>query len=103
MQNRWVWQLGVLHSALDRLDALHEKWLHTRDSLATDARPGTETFDDALSAHHAEAWSSLDDWATHGHAIHDINATARHAPSPLAPPPPVTASPANGRTSKVRS
>ncbi|CAM5570106.1 hypothetical protein [Streptomyces aurantiogriseus] len=103
VQNRWVWQLGVLHEALDRLDALHEKWLQTRDSLPADARPGTETFDDALAVHHAEAWSSLDDWATHGHAIRDINAAARHAPSPLAPPPTATAAPSTGRAGKVRS
>ncbi|MGW0710498.1 hypothetical protein ACWD4G_31845 [Streptomyces sp. NPDC002643] len=98
-----MWQLGVLHEALDRLDGLHEKWLETRDSLPAGARPGTEAFDDALAVHHAEAWSSLDDWATHGHVIRDINTAARHAPSPLAPPPTATAAPATGRASRVRS
>ncbi|MDX2828397.1 hypothetical protein PV416_46990 [Streptomyces ipomoeae] len=102
VQSRWVWQLGVLHAALDRLDALHEKWLQTRDSLPADARPGTEAFDDALAAYHAEAWSSLDDWATHGHAIGDINTAARHAPSTLAPPPTTTAAPATGHAGTVR-
>ncbi|WP_235991144.1 hypothetical protein [Streptomyces ureilyticus] len=103
VQNRWVWQLLVLREALDRLDVLHEKWLRTRDSLPADARPGNEAFDDALAEHHAEAWSCLDDWGTHGHAVRDINAAARHAPSPLAPPPTAAAAPVTGRAGKVRS
>lgn len=102
VQNRWVWQLGTLRDALDRLDALHEQWLQTRDSLPADARPGTPAFDDALAEYHAEAWSCLDDWATHGHAVHDIHTAARHAPSTLAPPPTATAAPSTGRTNPVR-
>ncbi|MGW7423634.1 hypothetical protein ACWGJB_26960 [Streptomyces sp. NPDC054813] len=102
VQNRWIWQLGTLRDALDRLDALHEQWLQTRDSLPADARPGTPTFDDALAEYHAEAWSCLDDWATHGHAVHDIHTAARHAPSTLAPPPTATAAPSTGRTNPVR-
>ncbi|QOV47759.1 hypothetical protein IPT68_24835 [Streptomyces chromofuscus] len=102
VQNRWVWQLGTLRDALDRLVALHDQWLQTRDSLPADARPGTPAFDDALAEYHAEAWSYLDDWATHGHAVHDIHTAARHAPSTLAPPPTATAAPSTGRTNPVR-
>ncbi|MCP3821385.1 hypothetical protein NLX86_25800 [Streptomyces sp. A3M-1-3] len=102
VQNRWGYQLGVLYAALDRLDALHQEWLETRDSLPADARPGTAAFADALAEHHAESWSYLDDWATHGQAIGDINSAAPQAPSPLAPPPTVTAVPASGQTTSVR-
>ncbi|WP_244188960.1 hypothetical protein [Streptomyces yokosukanensis] len=99
MQNRWGFQLGVLATALDRLDALHEQWERTRDSLPADARPGTPVFDDALAEHHAECWTYLDDWASHGDALGEINSAARHAPSLLAPPP--TAVRAPGRTASA--
>ncbi|MEU9396953.1 hypothetical protein AB0D86_44055 [Streptomyces sp. NPDC048324] len=102
VQSRWVWQLGVLHDALDRLDALHEKWRETLDNLPADARPGTSAFDDALAEHHDECWSHLDDWATHGQAIVEINAAARHAPSPLAPRPTTTAALSTNQASTVR-
>ncbi|MFE7116515.1 hypothetical protein ACFU99_13990 [Streptomyces sp. NPDC057654] len=102
IQPRWAYQLGVLHTALDQLDALHQQWLHTRDGLPADARCGTPAFDDALAEHHAEAWSYLDDWATHGPALGEINAAARHAPSPLAPAPVPAVSPAPGPTAAVR-
>ncbi|MEV0472526.1 hypothetical protein [Streptomyces prunicolor] len=101
VQSHWVYRLGVLHAALDQLDALHEQWLRTRDDLPA-AAPGTPAFDDALAEHHAECWSYLDDWATHGHVIGDINSSARHAPSPLAPPPRAAPAPAAGRTIEVR-
>ncbi|MET7290924.1 hypothetical protein ABZS79_01975 [Streptomyces griseoloalbus] len=94
VQSRWVYQVGVLRDALDRLDELHEQWLVTRDALPATAKPGTPDFDDALAAHHAESWSYLDDWATHGKALREINTAARKAPSPLAPtstPAPATA------------
>ncbi|MGC0405258.1 hypothetical protein RKD27_007902 [Streptomyces sp. SAI-126] len=103
VQAHWVYRLGVLRGALDRLDVLHEQWLLTRDGLPAGAGPGTSVFDDALAEHHAECWSHLDDWATHGSVIGDINTAARHAPSPLAPPPvalPVL--PAPGPTLTVR-
>ncbi|MEU6227509.1 hypothetical protein [Streptomyces sp. NPDC047042] len=103
VQAHWAYRLGVLHDALDRLDALHEQWLGTRDNLPATAGSGTAVFGDALAEHHAECWSYLDDWATHGHVIGDINTAARYAPSPLAPPPvdkPVL--PAPGRTITVR-
>mgnify|MGYP001064376800 CR=1 FL=1 len=87
VQSRWVYQLGVLHAALDRLEQLHEQWLETRDALPTTAKPGTTAFDDALAEYHAESWSYLDDWATHGKTLREINAAARSAPSPLAPAP----------------
>ncbi|WP_437053510.1 hypothetical protein [Streptomyces sp. enrichment culture] len=102
MQTRWAYQLGVLRAALERLDALHEEWLHTRDSLPADAHPGTPAYDDALAEHHAECWSHLDDWAIHGHVLHEINAAAQHAPSPLAPRPTTRAARAAGRTHAVR-
>jgi hypothetical protein len=102
VQNRWVWQLGTLRDALDRLDALHEEWLQTRDGLPADARPGTEVFDDALAVHHAEAWASLDDWATHGHAVVDIHTAARHALSALAPKRTTTAALSPGQRSPAR-
>ncbi|MEU7033588.1 hypothetical protein ABZ958_07895 [Streptomyces sp. NPDC046237] len=80
VQNRWVWQLGTLHNALERLESLHAEWLQTRDSLPANARPGTDIYEDALADYHAEAWSYLDDWATHGRAILDIHAAALKAP-----------------------
>ena len=92
VQSRWVYQLGVLHTALDRLDELHEQWLLNRDALPATARPGTPDFDDALAEHHAESWSYLDDWATHGKALREINTAARRAPSPLVPTPAFTPS-----------
>ncbi|WP_258037958.1 MULTISPECIES: hypothetical protein [unclassified Streptomyces] len=100
VQNRWVYQLGVLQTTLDRLDELHEQWLETRDSLPANAKPGTPVFDDALAEHHAESWSYLDDWACHSQALREINSTARDIPSPLAPPP--TTVPAPGRRTPVR-
>ena len=99
-QNRWGYQLSVLNTALDRLDALDEDWQETRDILPSG--PGTPLFDDALADHHTESWSYLDDWATHGYVLIDINSAARHTPSPLAPPPTATAAPASGRSTAVR-
>ncbi|MFE6166023.1 hypothetical protein ACFQ7F_44810 [Streptomyces sp. NPDC056486] len=87
VQSRWGYQLGVLGDALDQLDELHEQWLETRDALPLTAKPGTTDFDDALAEHHAESWSYLDDWATHGKALQEINTAARKARSPLAPAP----------------
>ncbi|WP_406357248.1 hypothetical protein OHB56_32910 [Streptomyces sp. NBC_01635] len=85
LQPRWAWQLGTLRDALDRLDTLHQEWQQTCADLPLTALPGTPTYDDALADHDAEAWSYLDDWATHGHAVIDITTTARSTPSPLAP------------------
>ncbi|MGW3835110.1 hypothetical protein [Streptomyces microflavus] len=98
VQGRWIYQLGVLRDALDRLDELHEEWQSTRDALATTSKPGTPDYDDALAEHHAESWSCLDDWATHGKAIQEINTAARKSRSPLAPAPvPATAQRAAAR------
>ncbi|MEU6964255.1 hypothetical protein [Streptomyces chrestomyceticus] len=102
VQSHWVYRLGILHTALDRLDALHEQWLLTRDGLPAGARPGTPAFDDALAEYHAESWSYLDDWATHGHVLQDINSAARHTSAPLALPPTATAVPAPDRSPSVR-
>jgi hypothetical protein len=96
-----VYQLGVLQGALDHLDTLHEEWLQTRDGLPA-ARPGSPAFDDALAEYHAESWGYLDDWATHGQALREINSAARHAPSPLAPPPTTAPAPARGSAAPVR-
>ncbi|WP_236570843.1 hypothetical protein [Streptomyces sp. GF20] len=93
VQSRWVYQVSILTSALDRLDNLHEQWLRTRDTLPLNSGPGTPDYDDALAEYHADAWSSLDDWATHGLALSEIAAAARTAPSPLAPAPAVAATP----------
>ncbi|CAM5655800.1 hypothetical protein SPURM210S_00953 [Streptomyces purpurascens] len=86
VQSRWVYQV-VATPALDRLDELHEQWLLTRDALPATAKPGTAEFDDALAEHQAESWSYLDDWATHGKALREINTAARKAPSSLVPMP----------------
>ncbi|MFF3412549.1 hypothetical protein ACFYW8_41730 [Streptomyces sp. NPDC002742] len=102
VQHRWVYHLGVLRAALDRLDELTEQWLETRDSLPANAQPGTPEFDDALAEYHAESWSYLDDWATHSQALREINTAARNAPSPLAPPPTTAPAPAADRRAPAR-
>ncbi|MFJ7527971.1 hypothetical protein ACIQ1S_23960 [Streptomyces griseus] len=84
VQGRWIYQLGVLRDALDRLDELHDEWQATHDALPITARPGSPDNDDALAEHHAESWSNLDDWSTHGRAIQEINTAARRTRSPLA-------------------
>ncbi|MFG3384028.1 hypothetical protein [Streptomyces sp. NPDC047999] len=100
MQGRWVYQLGVLHHALNRLDELHEQWLQTLDAPPASAKPGTPAYNDALAEHHAESWSYLDDWATHGKALGEINSAARKAPSSLAPAPRPTAAPNRHTTAR---
>lgn len=102
VRSHWGWQLGVLRDALDRLDALHDEWVQTRESLPAAARSGTPAFDDALAEHHAECWSYLDTWATHGDIVLDINSAARHAPTPSVPSPAVTAVPASDRAKPGR-
>ncbi|MFD8847596.1 hypothetical protein [Streptomyces sp. NPDC059604] len=101
VQSRWIYQVGVLHTALDRLDDLHEQWLETQDGLPT-AKPGNPAFDDALAEHHAESWSYLGDWAAHGHILREINSAARKAPSPLAPAPAAAPATAPGRRIPAR-
>ncbi|MFK4688303.1 hypothetical protein [Streptomyces pristinaespiralis] len=102
VQSHWGWQLGVLRDALDRLDALHEEWVQTRDGLPAAARPGTPALDDALAEHHAECWSYLDTWATQGSVVRDINSAARQASTPSVPSPTVTAVPASDRAKPGR-
>jgi hypothetical protein len=102
VQSSWIWQLNTLRTALEELDSRHEQWLELRAELPAEARPGTPLFDDALADHYADAWSSLDDWATNGQAIFDINSAARHAPSPLAPRPTTTVVPSAGHSGAVR-
>ncbi|MFJ7997478.1 hypothetical protein ACIQ7D_10080 [Streptomyces sp. NPDC096310] len=100
VQHRWIWQLSTLRAALEQLDTLHEEWLATRDSLPADAKPGTAVFDDALAEYHGEAWSYLDDWATHGHVIREIHTATPPAPS-TSPRSPASAA-APGRTTTAR-
>ncbi|MGW5120257.1 hypothetical protein ACWEQ8_33205 [Streptomyces noursei] len=96
IQHRWGYQLNELHAALDHIDALDKEWQRTREQFPADARPGTPAFDNALAEHHAASWHYLDNWAFYGHALGEINSAARHASSPLAPPP--TTSPAPSQT-----
>ncbi|MFE9686755.1 hypothetical protein [Streptomyces sp. NPDC006285] len=102
VQMRWSYQLDLLRDALDRLDALQEDWLSTRDSLPAHAKPGTPVHDTALAEYRAECWSYLDDWASHGHILREINTTASATPSPLPPPPTALPAPAAGRPSTAR-
>ncbi|MFE9905029.1 hypothetical protein [Streptomyces achromogenes] len=97
-QTRWVHQLGVLRGALDRLDRLNEEWLATQDSLPA----GSEAFETALAEHHAECWSYLDDWATHGHVIGEINTAVKRAPSFWSRPPAARLAPATSRATMAR-
>lgn len=92
VQSRWVYQLGLLTTALDRLEELDQQWLETQDSLSS-VTPGTTAYGDALAEHHADGWNALDDWTTHGKTILEINAAARKAPSPLAPRPALAPAP----------
>ncbi|GAA2312692.1 hypothetical protein GCM10010416_27510 [Streptomyces caniferus] len=91
IQSRWVWQLGVLHSALDHLAALQEEWLATRDSLPPSARPGTWLYDDERAQRNAEAAHYIDEWASAGETVLEIHQAAQQTPSPLTITPPVPA------------
>ncbi|MFK8909812.1 hypothetical protein [Streptomyces sp. YS-3] len=85
LQSRWPWQLGVLDDALTQLGALQQQWLEARAALAPTDRPGSFAYDDALAERNEEAWSYLDDWATHGKALLEIQAAAQgHPPRPPA-------------------
>ncbi|MFD8064208.1 hypothetical protein ACFXA0_24145 [Streptomyces cyaneofuscatus] len=98
MQGRWIYQLSVLRDALNRLNELHDEWQATRDTLPIAAQPGTPVYEDALAEYHAESWSCLDDWSTHGRVISEVNTAARGIRSPLAPTP----SPAPARHTAAR-
>ncbi|WP_309505395.1 hypothetical protein [Streptomyces phytophilus] len=100
VQSRWRWQIDVLRSALDQLDEQHEQWLQTRDGLPANASPGNAVYDDALAEYHAEAWSHLDTWATHGDALREINTAFRRAPAPRSVPP--TTAPVRGARNPAR-
>lgn len=102
IQARWVWELGTLHTALGQLRTLQSEWVEFRDSLPASAGPGTEQYDDLLADINADAWSSLDDWATHGQSILDIHVAARQAPSPLTTSAPIQAPAPVARTGTVR-
>jgi len=91
IQPRWVWQLGVLHSALDHLAALQEEWLATRDSLPPSARPGTMLYDGERAVRNTEAMHYLDEWASAGEALLEIHRAALWAPPALTATAPVRA------------
>ncbi|MGP9017661.1 hypothetical protein ACT1U9_04520 [Streptomyces sp. BR1] len=80
LQSRWPWQLGVLDDALTQLGTLQQQWLEARDALPPTARPGSFAYDDALAERNEEAWSYLDDWATHGHALLEIQSAVQELP-----------------------
>ncbi|MDX3855653.1 hypothetical protein [Streptomyces sp. AK02-01A] len=97
IQPRWTYQLGRLHSALERLTELRDDWLATRDSLPPSAEPGSAEYDDARAERNGEAWSYLDEWASAGDVLLEIHRAAEHIPptppahepvSTPAPPPP---------------
>ncbi|AJC55081.1 hypothetical protein [Streptomyces sp. 769] len=97
IQPQWVWQLSTLSTALSKLAELERAWLDTLASLPPSARPGTPEWDDAVAERNAEAWSYLDDWASHSKALLEIQAatldfpprsptlTAAKAPRPAPP------------------
>ncbi|WP_253917082.1 hypothetical protein [Streptomyces sp. MNP-20] len=80
IQSRWIWQLGVLDDALKQLDVLQQEWLEARDALPPSARPGSFAYDDTLAERNEEAWSYLDDWASHGTALLEIQAAVQDLP-----------------------
>ncbi|MFC9485997.1 hypothetical protein ACFTZM_07950 [Streptomyces hydrogenans] len=83
IEPRWPWRLSELAQAYDRLEALRAEWAQTREAMRT-SRPAHEEFIDALAERNAEAWSYLNAWATHGHALLDLHAVALKAPAPVA-------------------
>lgn len=87
VQPRWGYQLGVLRDSLDQLDALDERWAQTVDSLDPGEGIGTPAYETALAEHHADSFSYIDAWITHGSAVREINTAARHSSSSLAPVP----------------
>ncbi|MFJ2509914.1 hypothetical protein ACIQJX_26770 [Streptomyces griseoviridis] len=91
VQNRWAYQVSVLSYALERLDDLHERWLATQNGLPLTATPGTDDFDAALAEHHADSWSYLDDWATQGQALREVNAAAQRTTRGHSAPVPASA------------
>ncbi|MEV0259031.1 hypothetical protein AB0H82_32800 [Streptomyces sp. NPDC050732] len=80
IQSRWPWKLSVLDHALKQLGALQREWLEARDALPPTARPGSFAYDDALAERNEEAWSYLDDWASHGRALLEIQAAVQDLP-----------------------
>ncbi|GAA2442407.1 hypothetical protein GCM10010433_49440 [Streptomyces pulveraceus] len=102
IQARWVWELGTLHTALERLRTLQSEWVEYRDSLSASTGPGTDQYDDPLADRNADAWTYLDDWATHGQSILDIHVAARQAPPPLTTRAPVQGPAPAARTATVR-
>ncbi|MFD7017488.1 hypothetical protein [Streptomyces sp. NPDC059928] len=80
IQSRWPWQLGVLDDALKQLGTLQQEWLKARAALPPTARPGSFAYDDALAERNEEAWSHLDDWATHGKVLLEIQAATQDHP-----------------------
>ncbi|PIB12298.1 hypothetical protein B1C81_01730 [Streptomyces sp. HG99] len=75
---RYAWQVRELHEATQLLYAVHDDWLAVRRALPETARPGTKAFEEPLAECYAEAWSYLDQWATHGQALFAVNALTQH-------------------------
>ncbi|MFJ2739693.1 hypothetical protein ACIO3O_08490 [Streptomyces sp. NPDC087440] len=83
VQNRWTWQLDTLSDALEHLDELHDEWLKTVDALPADASPGTPAYEDTLAEYHAEAWTYLEDWLSHGYIVREIHTASRRTAAVL--------------------
>ncbi|MET9430018.1 hypothetical protein [Streptomyces sp. NPDC003036] len=81
VEPQWPWQLSELAKSLDRLEALRSEWAEAREARRI-SRPAHDQLVDALAERNAEAWSDLDTWAIHGHAILDLHFVALKAPPP---------------------
>ncbi|MEU2231275.1 hypothetical protein [Streptomyces vietnamensis] len=81
VESRWPGQLTELAKALERLEALRTEWAKAREDRRT-SQPAHAQFIDALAERNAEAWSELDTWAIHGHAILDLHFVALKTPAP---------------------
>ncbi|MGW3514538.1 hypothetical protein [Streptomyces hydrogenans] len=81
IEPRWPWQLSELAQALDRLEALRTEWAKAREDRRI-SQPAHAQFIDALAERNAEAWSELDTWSIHGHALLDLHFVALKAPAP---------------------
>lgn len=102
VQARWAWQITLLHEAATELDALHQDWQTTRDTLPADAAPGSAAYEDAFAERTADAWHALDTWANHGRALLEIHTTTQRTRPAPAPSPTLTPVSADSRSTGVR-
>ncbi|MCX5278444.1 hypothetical protein [Streptomyces virginiae] len=77
VHHRWVWQIGALRTAQERIGSLQSEWLALRATLPPSVRPGVEEYDGPLAGRNAEAWHYLDEWSLHGQAVLDIHSALR--------------------------